>query len=204
MTLLPEKFFQRATVEVARDLLGATLGVRTSDGLWTAGRIVETEAYGGEDDPASHAGRGRTPRSEIMFGPPGRAYVYLVYGVHHCLNFVTEPDGSAGAVLIRALEPLEGQAIMAHRRGLDPTPQNRLTLCSGPGRLCQALAVDLTWNGTPLTFEHPQEPNDGSRLLTITPAPTPVTVTTTPRIGISQAPNRLHRFTESTNPHVSR
>lgn len=192
MTLLPEEFFARATVEVARDLLGATLRVRSSDGLWTAGRIVETEAYGGAEDPASHAAAGRTPRSEIMFGPPGLAYVYLIYGMHHCLNFVTEPDGQPGAVLIRALEPLEGQSVMARRRNQDPDRPR--SLCTGPGNLCQSLAIDLTWNAIPTysTSQHP--PHATERLLTLEAPKSPAPYKTTPRIGITKAKDLPHRF----------
>ncbi len=124
-------FFDRSVHEVAPDLVGVTLLV---DGL--GGVIVEVEAYDHED-PAAHGYRGRTERNASMFGPPGRAYVYRSYGIHWCLNFVCEPEGVASAVLIRALEPTTGLDAMRARRGLD---ELRL-LCSGPGRLCQALAV---------------------------------------------------------------
>jgi DNA-3-methyladenine glycosylase len=122
---------------VARDLLGTRL-VSTLGGERTEGVIVETEAYLGAEDPASHAAtrRGRTERNAAMFGPPGRAYVYFIYGVHWCLNVVTGAPGEAQAVLLRGLEPLGGRSIMARRRGRDAE------LTSGPGRLCQALAVD--------------------------------------------------------------
>ena len=146
--LIPD-FFERSTLEVAPELLGAVLCVR-ANGAECAGRIVEVEAYLGEDDLASHAGRGRTPRSEIMFGEPGIAYVYLIYGVHHCLNFVTEGNGTAGAVLIRALEPLSGRKEMAHRRGLDPARCSDREIASGPGKLCAACGIDLAWNGLAL------------------------------------------------------
>ncbi len=199
MTLLQSEFFARATVEVARDLLGTTLRVRSNDGTWTAGRIVETEAYGAEEDPASHAARGRTPRSEIMFGPPGLAYIYLIYGMHHCLNIVTEPDGKAGAVLIRALEPVTGQSIMARRRNISPThPQE---LCNGPGKLCQALAIDLSWNATPI---NPPNPTPNRRILTIESANSPLPWESTPRIGITKAKDLPHRFINPQSNCLSR
>lgn len=123
-------FYDRDTVVVARDLLGRTLvhGERR-------GRIVETEAYVGEHDLACHASKGRTPRTAVMFGPPGRAYVYLIYGMHHCFNVVTEAEGHASAVLIRGLAPLEGETLVGH----------------GPGRLCRALGIDRRLDGHDLT-----------------------------------------------------
>ena len=143
--MLTTGFFARPTLEVAPDLLGATLFVETERGT-CSGRIVEVEAYLGAEDQASHAARGPTSRSAVMFGPPGRTYVYLIYGVHHCLNFVTELKGTPGAVLIRALEPVTGLELMAQRRGTE----RRVDLCNGPGKLCQALGLDLGWNDLPL------------------------------------------------------
>lgn len=137
MTSLSRDFFARDTLLVARDLLGQVL-VRVLDGERLSGRIVEVEAYIGEDDLASHARFGRTPRNEAMYGPPGHAYVYQIYGLHHCLNIVTGPEGFPAAVLIRALEPLEGLERMQERRGVaDP-----VLLTSGPARLCQAMGID--------------------------------------------------------------
>ncbi len=137
MTPLPRDFFARDTLQVARDILGQVL-VRVLDGERMSGRIVEVEAYIGEDDRASHARLGRTPRNEAMYGPPGHAYVYQIYGLHHCLNIVTGPEGFPAAVLIRALEPLEGLEQMRQRRGIaDP-----VLLTAGPARLCQALGID--------------------------------------------------------------
>lgn len=128
---LPVDFYTRPALAVARDLLGCSLFVEQG-GLRTVGRIVETEAYVGEHDLACHASKGRTRRTEVLFGPPGRAYVYLIYGMHHCFNVVTEPEGVAAAVLVRGLEPLEGLQ-----------PKVRL---DGPGRLCRAMGIDLTLN----------------------------------------------------------
>jgi DNA-3-methyladenine glycosylase len=137
---LRKSFFSRSVHKVASDLIGATLLV---DGV--GGRIVEVEAYH-HTDPAAHSFRGSTPRNAVMFGPPGYAYVYRSYGIHWCLNFVCEREGSASAVLIRALEPLEGLRRMRRRRGL----ADEHLLCSGPGRLCQALGVTAAHNGLAL------------------------------------------------------
>src|SRR6187402_2339697 len=137
---LPREFFARPTVEVARDLLGTLLCRQTVDGL-TIGRIVETEAYGGPEDLASHARAGRTRRTTPMYGEVGHAYVYLVYGMHECLNVVAHAQPAlAGAVLLRALEPVRGVELMRTRRGRLRDPDARLA--SGPARLCQAMAVD--------------------------------------------------------------
>jgi DNA-3-methyladenine glycosylase len=137
---LRRSFFDRPVLKVAPELIGATLLVNG-----VGGRIVELEAYH-HTDPAAHSYRGPTERNAVMFGPPGVAYVYRSYGIHWCLNFVCEAEGSASAVLIRALEPTEGLAAMRRRRGL---PDERL-LCSGPGKLCQALGVNRQHNGLPL------------------------------------------------------
>ncbi len=195
MQPLEQSFFARNTVTVAKDLVGGVLRVIGADGEEVSGRIVEVEAYGGEDDPASHAGKGRTPRSEIMFGPPGFAYVYIIYGMHHCLNFVTEADGTAGAVLIRGMEPVEGRELMAARRGLDPDTAHDRDLCSGPGRLCQALGIDRRWNGVPLVsgLVDPRPSGAGQVRLFHGEGP-PGGPAATPRIGIRQATDRLHRF----------
>jgi DNA-3-methyladenine glycosylase len=139
---LPREFYARDTLDVARDLLGKRL-VRLDEGTRLAGRITEVEAYIGEDDRASHASPGPTARNAPMYGLPGYTYVYLIYGVHHCLNVVTEREGFPAAILIRAIEPLEGLMIIQQRRGLQGPPT---ALTCGPGRVCQALDIDRTLN----------------------------------------------------------
>jgi DNA-3-methyladenine glycosylase len=138
--LLDQSFFGRSVHEVAPELIGATLLVGGSGGV-----IVEVEAYH-HTDPAAHSYRGRTPRNLVMFGPPGFAYVYRSYGIHWCVNFVCEAEGSASAVLIRALEPTEGLPAMRRRRGV----KDERLLCSGPGRLCEALGITGAANGLAL------------------------------------------------------
>lgn len=144
--MLESSFFARPTTLVARELLGCVLVSRIGGAL-TAGVVVETEAYLGSDDPGSHAAtRGITARNRVMYGPPGHAYVYFTYGNHHMLNLVTETEGVAGAVLIRALEPVAGLEVMSTRRGGRAGP----ALTNGPGKLAAALGIDLTCNGVPL------------------------------------------------------
>jgi DNA-3-methyladenine glycosylase len=186
---LERAFYERPTVDVARDLLGRMLVSVTPEGR-TTGRIVETEAYLGADDPASHAARLRTGRVEAMWGEPGIAYVYRSYGIHAMLNVVTEPLGETGAVLIRALEPVFGIDLMRARRGIE---DERL-LCSGPGKLCQALAIGLDLHGTDLV---------SSDRLWISPGETPRDVSTSGRIGISRGQAHPWRFWVPSNPHVS-
>jgi len=173
---------------VARDLLGCVL-VHDSPAGRTAGRIVEVEAYLGPRDPASHAYR-RTARSEVMWGRPGAAYVYFSYGAHACMNVVTEPEGQAGAVLLRALEPVEGLALMRRRRG---TGDVRL-LASGPGRLTQALGITLGLNRSDLV----------TGPLYVARGVPPAAVARTPRIGISAATERRWRFVARDSPYLSR
>jgi DNA-3-methyladenine glycosylase len=143
MTAINQNFYAQPTLLVARKLLGQRL-VREINGQHLTARIVETEAYVGPTDTACHASKGRTPRTEVMFGPPGRSYVYLVYGMHSMLNLVTEAEDFPAAVLIRAVEPVEGVEIMqANRQLKTPKPEN---LTNGPGKLCQAMAIDRTLN----------------------------------------------------------
>ena len=197
---LPVSFYARPPDQVARDLLGCRLHRRLDDGTVAAGRIVETEAYFGPDDPASHAYT-RTPRSEIMYGPPGVAYVYFTYGMHHCVNAVTGQEGEGCAALLRALEPLEDLEGMADRRG--PASRDKkgrilpAALCSGPAKLTQALAIDRDLDGTSL-----QGPE-----LWIASAEDPVPedrIEVTPRIGIRRAVDRLARYVVEDSPHRSR
>src|SRR2546428_5095103 len=186
---LPRAFFARNTLAVAKDLLGRFLVHETPRGR-LIGRIVEVEAYRGPKDPASHAYR-RTPRSQIMWGRPGMAYVYFTYGNHYCLNVVTEPEGIAGAVLLRAIEPLEGIEVMRRARGI----HDGLLLTSGPGRLTQAMAIGRNHNGVDLT----RPP------LYLARGPTnPAAVAASPRIGIRAAAGRMWRFYVPGNLYVSR
>src|SRR4029079_6772451 len=144
--ILDRAFYDRDTESVARDLLGAVLVCRTDEGT-ASGIIVETEAYIGEEDPACHAAAGRTRRTEPLYGRPGVSYVYFIYGVHWCFNAVTRAEGLPSAVLIRALEPLQGIELMRQRRG----PRiNDVNLTNGPGKLCAALGIDGRMNGVSL------------------------------------------------------
>lgn len=145
---LPRRFYERDTAEVARDLLGKVLVHNSPEGL-VSGMVVETEAYLGEDDPGSHASRGRTARNSVMFGKAGVAYVYFTYGMHYCFNAVAKPPDKAGAVLIRAAEPLEGIDIMRERRGRSDVTD----LASGPAKLTQAFGIDRRHNGLDLTAD---------------------------------------------------
>lgn len=187
---LPRAFYDRPTLQVARELLGTYL-VRRLGEHRLVGRIVETEAYIGEGDPACHAARGRTNRTEIMYGPPGYAYVYFIYGMYYCLNAVTEREGFPAAVLIRALEPVQGIEIMQRHRGHRSIHQ----LTSGPGKLCQALAIDASLNGADLC---------GDTLFILPGEPVPEeAVEITSRIGISAGKEHPWRFFLRGNPCVS-
>jgi DNA-3-methyladenine glycosylase len=191
--VLPRAFYDRDTLTVTADLIGKVLVHRTAEGL-AAGAIVEVEAYIGESDPACHAAPGPTPRNEPLYGPPGVAYVYLNYGMHYLVNAVTERRGQPAAVLIRALEPLEGIDLMARRRtgarGLgDPS-----SLCRGPGNLTKALGISLAQNRTALTAP-PLSIEDWGR-----PAPR---VTWGPRIGIRVGTDRPWRCWVPGHPSVS-
>lgn len=184
---------------VARRLLGKLL-VRRYPGEGRrrlAGRIVEAEAYFGEDDPAAHAFAGRTPRNAVLFGPPGFAYVYFIYGMHSCLNISCEPEGQAGCVLLRALEPVEGLPTMLKLRGLLPGVNPRL-MASGPGRLCQALGIRReTHNGIDVTSLR-------SGLHVEDDGVAPRRIAVLPRVGIRKAADRPLRFAIAENPFVSR
>ena len=184
MNALARDFFARSVHEVAPDLVGVTLLV---DGV--GGPIVEVEAYD-QEDPASHAFRGRTPRNAVMFGPPGHAYVYRSYGIHWCLNFVCAPPGRAEAVLIRALEPVAGIDVMRARRGV----LAERALCSGPGKLCQALGIDGAHDGLPL---------DEPPFLLLERAERPE-IATGPRIGITRGVEHAWRYGLRGSPFLSR
>jgi DNA-3-methyladenine glycosylase len=189
MARLARSFFEGDTVEVARRLLGTVL-VRTLNGRRLSGRIVEVEAYRGTEDPASHAYRGMTKRNEVMFGEPGRAYVYFTMGMHWCLNVTTEKPGTAGAVLVRALEPLEGIGAMVRRRR---TTVEELT--NGPAKLTQALAIDGSLNGEDLASSLRLFLERGRRV---------TRVGVTSRVGISSGTEHKWRFHERGNRFVSK
>jgi DNA-3-methyladenine glycosylase len=184
---LGEDFYARSVHEVARELIGCV--VRHGE---TAGRIVETESYHMEE-PACHAFAGVTERTRTLYGEPGRAYVYFSYGVHSLLNAVAEEEGVGAAVLIRALEPVDGVELMRQRRGLERAED----LCSGPGKLTQALGIGLSLNGTSLV--------DGPiELLTREPGSRTPRVVAGERIGITKAVELPWRFCDADSPHVSR
>lgn len=144
--ILSVSFYSRSTLKVLEDLIGKVLVRKSEEGL-TSGVIVEAEAYTGEDDPASYAFSGRTKRSEIMYGPPGRAFVHFTYGMHHMLNLVTEREEFPAAILVRALEPREGISLMKKRR----KKEELFNLCSGPAKICQAFGIDRSHNGVSLS-----------------------------------------------------
>lgn len=199
---LARDFYARPTLDVARDLIGTVLVHDTAAGR-AAGVIVETEAYIGEDDPACHAAPGPTTRNAPLYGPPGLAYVYLNYGIHYLVNAVTEPEGWPAAVLIRALEPLEGIALMRRRRargtGRAAASFTDAELCRGPGNLTRALGIDLRQNLRDLTssslrIECPIR-NHRSSIFNA--------LEWTTRIGITQAADRLWRCSVAGHPAVS-
>jgi DNA-3-methyladenine glycosylase len=189
---LSRAFYERPTVEVARQLLGKYL-VRIDAAGVRAGMILETEAYVGPDDKASHASRGRTPRTALMFGPAGFAYVYLIYGMHHCLNIVTERENYPAAVLIRAVEPSEGLELMQKQR---PTLDVR-RLTNGPGKLCQAFGIDRRLNGLDMCGEALFIEARGTNL---------VDIVVTARVGVDYAgpwKDKPWRFYIAGHPGVS-
>ena len=185
-------FYGEPTVNVARALLGSTLVHQTDDGL-LAGRIVEVEAYLGADDQAAHSSAGLTNRTRVIFGPPGHAYVYRIYGMYHCLNVVAEPEGQPGCVLIRALEPTCGVENMRSRR---PAARRLADLANGPGKLTSAMAIGMGHYGTDLT--------QGVLSIRVPVNSDPITVKTSRRIGISKATELDLRFFIAHNEFVSR
>ena len=187
---LDRQFYDRPTLKVAKELLGKYLVVNIK-GKFLSGKIVETEAYIGYKDPASHAYRGITPRNKVMFGDPGYAYVYFTYGMHYCLNLVTEKNGYPAAVLIRALEPVQGIEIMQKRR----KRKNLIDLASGPAKLCQALGVDRKLNGADLCSDSIWVEDRGEVIKSIS---------SSTRIGIKEKDKKNWRFLIQNNEFVSR
>jgi DNA-3-methyladenine glycosylase len=191
---LPRSFYSRSTLDVANDLLGKVL-IRRLGRRRLAGRIVETEAYVGPHDLACHASKGHTPRTAVMFGPPGFAYVYMIYGFYFCLNVVTEPEGYPAAVLIRAVEPLESVDLMKKLRS---NPVRNTNIASGPGKLCMAMSIDKQLNGADLlgtTIWIEDRNIDRGPILT------------SPRVGVDYAgeyKDKPWRFFVDGSPHVSR
>jgi DNA-3-methyladenine glycosylase len=188
-------FFNTGTETLARRLLGTCLVHDSPQGI-TIGRIVETEAYLSRNDPACHAARGRTPRNAPMFGPPGRGYVYLIYGMYFCFNVVSAREGVGEAVLIRALEPVEGIELMRERR----KTRTLTALCAGPGRLTQAMGFTLAHNNADLT-------GGALHLLprhALGRAEARIEIVASPRIGISCAQELLLRFCDAASPFLSR
>ena len=192
--ILPVSFYSRSTLKVLEDLIGKIL-VRKSDEGLTSGVIVEAEAYTGEDDPASYAFCGRTKRSEIMYGPPGRAFVHFTYGMHHMLNLVTEREEFPAAILIRALKPREGISLMKKKR----KTEELINLCSGPAKICQAFGIDRSHNGvslfssrSPLFIKEGERRKEGREELIWKS-----------RIGIREGKERLWRAYLKGSPFIS-
>jgi DNA-3-methyladenine glycosylase len=191
---LPRSFYSRSTLQVAQDLIGKVL-VRDFEGLLLSGKIVETEAYVGPHDLACHASKGHTPRTSIMFGPAGYAYVYMIYGFYFCLNVVTERKGYPAAVLIRGVEPLESLDFM---RKLRNNPERDTNIASGPGKLCRAMSIDKRLNGEDLlgrTLWIEDRKLDSGPILS------------SPRVGVDYAgeyKDKPWRFFLANNPHVSK
>jgi DNA-3-methyladenine glycosylase len=186
--ILRRAFYNRPTIEVARDLLGKVLVHRGAAGI-----IVETEAYPGGDDRASHSSRGITNRTRVIFGPPGHAYVYFIYGMYECLNIVAEPEGTPGCVLIRALEPVAGIDAMRRRRRAARGIED---LANGPGKLTLAMAITRRHYGTDLTR--------GALVVREPAEPRAVKILATPRIGITHCADRPLRFVIAGNPFASK
>lgn len=190
MTRPAREFFGRYTPKVARDLLGCRL-VRVVDGIRMVGIIVETEAYRGAGDPASHAFRGKTVRNQVMFGEPGHAYVYFTYGFHHLLNITTEPPGKAGAVLIRAIAPVEGLGLMMKNRGVESPSQ----VADGPGKLTRALKIDRKLTGEDVVTSDRLFIEEGGK---------PGRVRRSGRVGIQHGAERKWRYYVPDSEFVSK
>jgi len=187
---LSRKFFAQPTLQVARNLLGKYL-VFKQNGTLLSGKIVETEAYVGKDDPASHAFGKVTPRNQIMYGPPGYVYIYFIYGNYYCLNFVTEKKGFPAAVLIRALEPSDGIEKMVKNRN-SATPEN---LTNGPGKLCQAFGIDKDLNGCDITSNSLFVEDRNEEIFQIE---------SSNRIGVREGSDKKWRFYVAQNSFVSK
>ena len=210
--LIPRDFFARPSVEVAPDLLGCVLEHETADGL-VAAELTEVEAYAGRSDPASHAYRGKTARNAVMFGPPGRAYVYFTYGMHFCVNVVClGEEGSASAVLLRAGRVVAGEELARVRRTRGTTAIAPRDLARGPARLCQALGIDRSQNGADMVSAgSPLRMLSGAgnpaRSAVLTPGDglpaTPSRIVTGPRVGVSSAAEIPWRFWYDGDPTVS-
>lgn len=179
--VLPYSFYMQDTCTVAKKLLGKIMLFEGDEGP-VAGKVVETEAYLGLDDPSCHSARGKTKRNAVMFGPSGHAYIYLIYGIHLCFNVTSGPENSPEAVLIRALEPLEGIDVMRKNRGQDSI----YNLCSGPGKLVQALGIDMSLNGISVV--------EGRVKFLEDPNQKPFSIVQTTRIGITKAADWPLRF----------
>jgi len=213
--LVPQEFFLVDPREVSRRLLGKILVRRRSTNRkiaksqnhqfstdWlAAGRIVEVEAYLGDDDPAAHAAAGKTLRNAVIFGPPGHAYVYFIYGTSFCLNISCLPAGDAGCILLRALQPLMGEAAMAKARDINPQQLNTIAsqrlLTSGPGRLCKALSITRERDNGKAIY------SDYSDLVVMDDGFVPETISETARIGVTKAADRPLRYVVADNPFVS-
>ncbi|NHV07526.1 MAG: DNA-3-methyladenine glycosylase [Thaumarchaeota archaeon] len=189
--VLPKEFYSRKTTIVAKELLGKTI-VRKLGDIRLEGKIVETEAYGGKDDPASHAYRGITERNKVMFGEPGHTYVYFTYGNHWCLNFVAHEPSKPGAVLIRAIEPTTGIEYMKKFRSVSSLEN----LCNGPGKLTKALKIDNKLNGLDITKE--------GELYVVNTEEKTFEIGVSTRVGIRRGRNKFWRFFIKGNLFVSR
>ena len=189
---LPREFYEVPALELAHNLLGKLL-LSNIDGQCTSGLIVETEAYLSSNDPASHTARGKTPRTAIQWGAGGFTYVYLIYGMYHCLNIVSDRKGTAGCVLLRALEPMHGVATMHRRR---PTAKSKIDLCNGPGKLTSALGINLQHNAADLTLKN--------LCIFNTQECATFNIARSSRIGITEGFELPYRLYIDNNPYVSK